>query len=148
MKNTEVGRITKRLVMSVAACAMVWYFLDKHRDWVWAYFATLAYCESTTPEQTKLAEASISAITTVALSGIGGIIFIAAWFITGNVVALTQMFKFNAATNLAGSVVSSVVSTHTDSVQREIKAAEKKFAGDPSYRPLESLPDKDAEDFR
>lgn len=149
MKNPEVRRITKRLVVSVLGGIGVYLFMMAHRDWVWVYFQSVMDSpREIQPELMKIAEKSIDAITTIAIWGMSIIGSIVTFFVTGNVVAMTSMYKhvIGAQTNVSSA--NTTVSTLTHSIQEEIKAAEKKFAGDPSYRPPESLPDRDVEEFR
>ena len=146
MKNTDVGRLTKRFAMCLIGCGMVYWFLDKHRDWTYCYFATMqGYPDST--QLAVVAQAGIAAITTVANVAITGIVGIVFFLVTGNVLAL-RSFNFASAVQSAATLTSTAATSVSESIQREIREAEKKFAGDPSYRPPESLTDKDTEVFR
>jgi hypothetical protein len=93
---------------------MVWVFLHTHRQWVWSYFESMMLMPKPSPELAAVAGQSIAAITTIAIYGISAITAVVMFFITGNVAALTQMFKFSTAAQVAGSVTSAVESRTED----------------------------------
>lgn len=109
----ETNRVTKRFVMALLGCGMVFWFLKTHRDWCYAYFAAMMQMpQPLSPELAAVAKESIAAITTIAISGISAVSFIAAWFITGSVVALSNMFRFGTASQVMGSVEAAVQDIH------------------------------------
>jgi hypothetical protein len=115
----EIRRVTKRLVMTMCAFALVWYAAKVHRDWVWAYFATLLSTQDVSPSMQAVATESIAAITTIAITTASAVTALAIFFVTGNVAALSAMFKFNAATNAAASVAAQATSYVADQTFQE-----------------------------
>lgn len=101
----ETRRVTKRLAMCLTGCALVWWFMHVHREWVWVYFATLQGYEAVPAELSQVALAGISAITTIAITGITGIVGIVLFLVTGNV-AVLRAFQF-ASIGQASAGVSS-----------------------------------------
>lgn len=94
----------QRLTVCLMGCGMVWFFLQTHRSWVWAYFESLMLIDKPSAELAQVATQSINAITTIAISGISAISAIVLFFVTGNVAALAQMFKFSNAAQVVGEV--------------------------------------------
>ena len=67
LHNPEAGRVTKRFVVTVLGAAMIFWFLQTHRNWVWAYFESIMTLDSPDSDQVlaakEVALASISALT-------------------------------------------------------------------------------------
>lgn len=107
--QSGIGKVTKRLVISVLGAALIYWSLKVHRDWVWAYFESLILTANPSAELSNVATASISAITTAFITSSTAIGFIVAFFITGNVAAITSMFKWsNTAQAVGESVAQSI----------------------------------------
>lgn len=134
-------RITKRLVVSLLAGALLYWSLKVHRDWVWIYFESLLAAPNPTAEMASVATASINAITTAFIASSTAIGFIVAFFITGNVAALTSMFKWSSAAQATGEVVSEAVNnlttTKNEVDEKVVQEYAQKYANEPSYRPIE-----------
>lgn len=143
MKNTELRKVTKRLVVSILGCAIVWYFLNTHRAWVWAYFESLMLMpQPISGELSATANASISAITTIAITGITAVAAIVVWFITGNVMALQSMFKFQSLAQTSGSVIAEALNQNATERREETiterieHVYEEGSEGSPTKRPF------------
>lgn len=94
---------------------MVYFFLQTHRNWAWAYFESLMLMPKPSAEIATVAGQSIAAITTIAITGITAVSAIVLFFITGNVAALGQMFKFSSIGQAIGQITGSAES-HTEDV--------------------------------
>lgn len=92
-------------------CWMVYFFLQTHRNWVWAYFESLMLLPKPAAELATVAGQSIAAVTTIAITGITAVSAIVLFFITGNVAALGQMFKFSSIGQAIGQVTASAESS-------------------------------------
>lgn len=144
--NTETGRITKRLVVTLIGSALIYLFLQEHRNWVWAYFESVVTLDSPDAEQIAaaqaIASASISSLTTVSISASATIAALVIWFVTGNVMALRSMFKWTSSAQVVGSAAAQAISDVKQSVSRseEIQKITQTYAerhkDDPSYAPI------------
>lgn len=108
----------QRLVVCLIGCYGVWFFLQTHRNWVWAYFDSMMLMGKASPELASVASQGISAITTVTIAAMTAISAVVLFFITGDTAALSAMFKFSGATQAIGSVTSEVASQFTESTER------------------------------
>lgn len=105
----------QRLAVSLIGSALVWYFLRENRAWTWNYFESMMQIENPSEALANVAAASIASnttITNVAITAVSGIVF---FFITGNVMALSSMFKFSSAATSAASVASETVGSFSKS---------------------------------
>jgi len=105
--------ITKRLVATVLGVAIIWFFLQQHRAWVWVYFQSMMGYKDPTAELATIAQASISAITTIALTSITTVGAIVVWFVTGNVLAIQSMFKFVNTTEALAEIKTATTSHYS-----------------------------------
>lgn len=152
--KTESGitKITKRFIVSLLSAGLIYWSLKVHRNWVWAYFESIMLYQGENDALANVATASISALTTAFIAGSSSIAFIVAFFITGNVAALRGMFQWGNVAQAIGTVSASsenVSQTTTEKVDEKIvQEFAQKYASDPSYRPLDTLPDQDTKEFR
>lgn len=145
MIKSGLGSITKRLAVSVLGGFAVYWQLKVHRDWVWSYFESLLLTESPSPELANVATVSINAITTAFIAGSTTTAAIVIFFVTGNVAAITSMFKWTNAAQAAGSVVSEALNERMTSKsevdEKIVQEFDEKYRDDPSYRPKNTLPE-------
>ncbi len=111
----QTGRVTKRLVMCLIGCTLIWWFMHVHRDWVWAYFATLQGYKTIPPELAAVAAAGITSITTIAITGITGVVAVVLFLVTGNV-AVLRAFQFASIGQASASVTSDTASQFSHEV--------------------------------
>lgn len=131
----ETGRVTKRLIFSLIACGIIFYFLNTHRAWTWAYFESLMTMKDPSPAVAEVAKESIKAITTVAIAGISAVTAVVMFFITGNVAALSALSKFTSPIGTAMETVQrKFTQTTTQRVPAPGGAPNRNWKSDPNER--------------
>jgi len=151
--ESGISRVTKRFVVSVLSSGLIYWSLKVHRDWVWSYFESIMRVDcKAMPDVANVATVSINALTTAFIAGSSSIAFIVAFFITGNVAALRGMFQWGSVAQTVGQVTSEAVNVRETSRgevdEKIVQEFAKKYAKEPSYRPMDTLPDRDVEEFR